>query len=665
LHPGAGLERIAVLLSFPMPHNGATINPLLQRHLIIPLMAWDIQKARDTYNIAYWGNGHFDINDRGHVVVRPDPGADRPPLDLYELTRQFAAHQLTLPVLVRFSGILHHRIDALAGAFARAMEMEGYAGRYTAVYPIKVNQQRSVVEALLAHGGERVGLEAGSKPELLAVLARSRPGGIVVCNGYKDREYIRLALIGRRLGHRVFIVVEKLSELELVIDEARNLKVSPLLGVRVRLASLGAGKWQNTGGEKSKFGLQAGEVLRVVERLRAVDMLPTLQMMHFHMGSQIANIQHIQAGMGEAARYYAELRALGVDIRCLNAGGGLGVDYEGTRSRSFCSMNYSVDEYAHNIVHAIKEICAERGLPHPDIVTESGRAMTAHHAVLITNVIEVEQAPGVGQQAQAGREEPQVIQDLARSLANVDQRPPLEIYHDAVHWLSEAQGMFAHGVLSLEQRARAEELYFAICRRVRERLQPGVRAHREVLDELNEKLADKFFCNFSLFQSIPDHWAIDQIFPVLPLHRLDEAPTRRAILQDITCDSDGRVDLYVDGEGVETSLPLHVPRAGEPYLLGIFMVGAYQEILGDMHNLFGDTDSVDVEPTVDGSYKLVQARRGDTVDSVLRYVHFDAEDLLAAYRTKITAAQGLSEVERRAYLAELQEGLAGYTYLED
>lgn len=628
-------------------------------------MTWTIQKARDTYNVAHWSNGYFDVNDRGHLTARPDPRAGHPGLDLYELTQQFSAHGLALPVLVRFSGILHHRIDALCGAFARAMETEGYQGRYTAVYPIKVNQQRSVVEALLAHGADRVGLEAGSKPELLAVLARSRPGGIVVCNGYKDREYIRLALIGTSLGHRVHIVVEKLSELELVIQEAKALGVAPLLGVRVRLSSLGAGKWQNTGGEKSKFGLQAAEVLRVVARLREAGMVEALQMMHFHMGSQIANIQHIQSGMREAARYYAELHAQGVRIRVLNAGGGLGVDYEGTRSRSFCSMNYSVDEYAHNIVHAIKEICIEHGLPHPDIVTESGRALTAHHAVLITNVIEVEQAPGTERLPPARSDEPQIIQDLGRGLASVGTRPPLEIYHDAVHWLNEAQGMFGHGVLSLEERARAEDLYFATCHAVRDRLQPSVRAHREVLDELNEKLADKFFLNFSLFQSIPDHWAIDQIFPVVPLHRLDEAPTRRGVLQDITCDSDGRVDLYVDGEGVETSLPLHAPRNGEPYVMGIFMVGAYQEILGDMHNLFGDTDSVNVETTDDGGYTLAQPRRGDTVDSVLRYVHFDAEDLLSAYRAKIDAAKHLSAEQRKTYLTVLQEGLSGYTYLED
>ena len=626
---------------------------------------WTIDSARATYNIAYWGNGYFDINDQGHVIARPDPQAPHPGIDLHTLAREFVSHDLTLPVLVRFSGILHHRIDELCAAFAKASDTDGYQGRYTAVYPIKVNQQRSVVEALLSHGADRVGLEAGSKPELLAVLALSRPNAVVVCNGYKDREYIRLALIGKQLGQRVHIVVEKLSEVEMVIEEARALDVTPLLGMRVRLASLGAGKWQNTGGDKSKFGLSAAEVLRVVARLREAGMLGALQMMHFHMGSQIANIQHIQTGMGEAVRYYAELQRQGATIRVLNVGGGLGVDYEGTRSRSFCSMNYSVEEYAHNIVHAIKDICDQQGLAHPDIVTESGRAMTAHHAVLITNVTDVEQAPGIDEPKPATKDEHQIIQDLWRSYSELAARPPLEVYHDAAHGLSEAQTMFTHGVLGLEQRARAEQLYFATCRKVRDRLQAGTRAHREALDELNEKLADKYFCNFSLFQSIPDHWAIDQIFPVLPLERLNEQPTRRAVLQDITCDSDGRVDLYVDGEGVEASLPLHAPRAGEPYLLGIFMVGAYQEILGDMHNLFGDTDSVQVEPTADGGYRLAEIRRGDTVDSVLRYVNYDAEDLLAAYRRKIGGATALNASQRQQYLAALSDGLSGYTYLED
>ncbi len=628
-------------------------------------MTWTIQRARDTYNIAHWSNGYFDIDARGELLCRPDPRQPLSSVSLPRLAREFAAHRLTLPVLVRFSGILGHRVGELCEAFDGAMRRDDYRGRYTAVYPIKVNQQKSVVDALLAHGGERLGLEAGSKPELLAVLARSRRDGIVVCNGYKDREFIRLALIGKQLGMRVHIVVEKLSELELVLAEARALGTAPLLGVRVRLASLGAGKWQNTGGEKSKFGLSAAEVLKVIERLRADNLLDSLQMMHFHMGSQIANIQHVQAGMKEAARYYAELRKLGAKVTVVNVGGGLGVDYEGTRSRSFCSMNYSVQEYAHNIVHALWEVCTRQQLPHPDIVSESGRALTAHHAVLITNVLDVEHPPAAEPPPPPEAGEPQVILDLWKGLRDIAARPPLEVYHDAAHWLNEAQTMFHHGVLTLGERARAESIYFATCRAVRARLQSGTRAHREALDELNEKLADKYFCNFSLFQSMPDHWAIDQVFPVLPLARLDEEPARRAVLQDITCDSDGRVGLYVDGAGIETSLPLHAPKDGEPYYLGIFLVGAYQEILGDMHNLFGDTDSVHVEATADGGYRLSQALRGDTVDSVLRFVHFAPEELLAAYRDKVGAADWLSPPERETCLNELAAGLEGYTYLED
>ena len=628
------------------------------------MLDWNIQKARDLYNIPHWSNGYFDVNARGNLVARPDPASAHPGIDLYELTKEFPRHDLKLPVLVRFSGILHHRVRELCHAFDGAIASNKYGGRYTAVYPIKVNQQRSVVDALLEHGGDRVGLEAGSKPELLAVLARSREGGIVVCNGYKDREFIRLALIGKALGHRVHIVVEKLSELEVVLAEAKDLGIEPLLGMRVRLSSIGVGKWQNTGGDKSKFGLTALEALRAVTLLREAGLLKSLQMLHCHMGSQIANVQHIQSGMREVARYFAELRANGADIRVVNVGGGLGVDYEGTRSRSFCSINYSVLEYADNVVHALAEICAEKNLPAPDIVTESGRAMTAHHAVLITNVLEYEQQPSRDAIAPARPEEPVIVRDLWRAYAEISNRSVIEAYHDAAYYLSQAHAMFTHGALTLEQRARAEQIYYAVCWKVRETLLPSAKAHREVLDELNEKLADKFFCNFSLFQSMPDHWAIDQIFPVVPLSRLNEPPTRRAVLEDITCDSDGRVDLYVNADGVDTTLPLHTPRASEPYLLGIFLVGAYQEILGDLHNLFGDTDSVHVEVLPDGTHRLTNPSRGDTVDSVLRFVHFDPEDLRAAYRQKVAAAVWLDAKHRESYLQELAAGLEGYTYLE-
>ncbi len=622
---------------------------------------WDIQQARELYNITHWGGGYFDISDDGTVVVHPDRDPDGPGVDLHRLARELADAGLALPVLVRFIDILHDRVESLCSAFHEAMRTDGYQGHYTAVYPIKVNQQRRVVEEILTRGGDRVGLEAGSKPELMAVLALAPVGSTVICNGYKDREYIRLALLGERLGLRVNIVMEKRSELELVVAETRALGIRPRLGLRVRLASVGAGKWQNTGGEKSKFGLTASQTLDVVERLRALDMLDCLELVHFHLGSQIPNVRDIRRGMREVARYYAELRALGAPIRCVDVGGGLGVDYEGTRSRSYCSINYSVSEYAWNVVHSLWEICEEHGLPHPDIISESGRALTAHHAVLLTNVIDHDRVDGVPPEPPQA-DDPLILQDLWRTLQD-HAGSPLERYHDAVHGLQEAQAMYTHGVLGLRQRARAEQYYQATCRRLLPQLSSAARNHRDVLDDLNEKLADKFFCNLSIFQSMPDVWAIDQVFPILPLARLDERPTARAVLQDLTCDSDGSIQHYVDGEGVESTLPLPPYREGEPYLLGIFLVGAYQEILGDMHNLFGDTNSVNVE-LQDGGYRLSGHRQGDTVDTVLRYVEFDRDSLMAGYRAKVADA-GLSAGERAAFLAELEAGLDGYTYLED
>ncbi len=624
---------------------------------------WSIEQARAGYNIAHWGEGYYDIDAQGHLCVFPQrDGNDA--IDLNQVIDRVHQDGLSLPVLLRFNGILHNRVDNLINAFSDAMQANDYKGRYTAVYPIKVNQQRSVVEELLHRGDERIGLEAGSKPELMAVLGMSRTGSMIVCNGYKDREYIRLALIGNALGHRVCIVIEKLSELKLVLEESKAIGVAPLLGLRVRLASLGSGKWQNSGGEKSKFGLSAAQVLHAVAWLRDHDMLDSFQMLHFHLGSQVANIRDIQRGAREVARFYAELRQLEVPLSLIDVGGGLAIDYEGTRSRSECSMNYSVAEYANNIVHTLWEVCSEYGLPHPDLISESGRALTAHHAVLVTNVTEVERAPDSGHENPPEDNDPHILHDLWQGLQSVDRRSALEVYHDAVHWLSEAQAMYTHGVLSLAQRARAEEYYFAICRRVLGLLQPGLRAHREAIDELHEKLADKYFCNFSLFQSLPDVWGIDQIFPIVPLQRLDEEPTRHAILQDLTCDSDGRIDRYVDSEGVESSLRVHDIKAGESYLLGFFLVGAYQEILGDMHNLFGDTDSVNVVQEADGSYRLEGAERGDTVGDLLRYVHFNPEDLMQAYRNKV-AASDLSEAQQQEYLEALSTGLEGYTYFEE
>ncbi len=625
---------------------------------------WTVDDAREVYNIDRWSGGHFDISPAGRIRARSLSDPDYPGIDLHALAGDLQTRGYGLPVLVRFNHILHERVDTLCNAFTTAIRDYNYQGRYTAVYPIKVNQQRGVVGEILGHGNSRVGLEAGSKPELMAVLALSRDGGTVVCNGYKDREYIRLALIGKQLGMDVYIVIEKLSELDLVIAEAAALGVRPQLGIRVRLASMGVGKWQDTGGEKSKFGLSAGQVLEALERLRAESLLDTVALLHCHLGSQVANIRDIQGGLKEVGRFFSELHRLGAKIRVVDVGGGLGVDYEGTASRRECSMNYSVQEYANNVVHYLWEVCTEKGLPQPHLFTESGRALTAHHAVLISNIIDHEQSPGGNALAPPAPDEPLILRNMYEVYKEVSRVTAVESYHDAAHWLAEAQGMYLHGVHSLEQRARAEHLYYGICRKVQPLLNLASRAHRELLDELNDKLAEKLFLNFSVFQSMPDVWAIDQIFPIMPLHRLNERPESRVLVQDLTCDSDGRIEHYVDSEGVESTLPLPSYHAGEPFLLGIFLLGAYQEILGDMHNLFGDTDAVNVELTAGGGYRLVEPEHGDTVADLLRYVHYEPETLLATYREKITRAD-LGKTRRDAFLAELEAGLQGYTYLED
>lgn len=627
--------------------------------------SWNIAHSRALYNLEHWSGGYFDINDAGELTMLPIPG--QPALSLYELAQSLPAQGLSLPVLVRFSNILHHRVESLCQAFAQAMQQENYHATYTAVYPIKVNQQHHVVKEILSSGSGRVGLEAGSKSELMAVLALTPlDSGIIICNGYKDREYIRLALIGQQLGLCPYLVIEKLSELVLIVEESRNLNVVPRLGLRVRLASIGKGKWLNTGGEKAKFGLSATQVLTVISQIKEINWLDSLQLMHFHIGSQVANVRDIQQALREAARYYAALRALGAPIQTVDVGGGLGIDYDGTRSRNDCSMNYSIQEYANNVIHEFWNICNTQNLPQPNIITESGRAMTAHHAVLITNINDVEYAPGEMQAVPATPEDPTIIKDLWEGLNNLSQRSVLEVYHDAIYWRSEVNSMFTHGVLSLSQRAHAEQLYYATCWQVRSLLlaSPYSRTYREVLDELNEKLADKYFGNFSLFQSCPDAWAIKQLFPMMPLHRLQERPERRARLQDLTCDSDGQFHNYVEGGGVDTSLPLHVWQPGEPYLLGIFLVGAYQEILGDMHNLFGDTCSVNVVINTDGSYQLVAPLEGDTVQNMLNYVNFDTSFLRNTYRKRLQGATHLTVEQRQAYLRELEAGLVGYTYLE-
>ena len=598
--------------------------------------AWSLDRARHTYSIPYWSEGYFDVDAHGRMVVRPR-GAGGPELALPEVVAKATGAGLKLPLLLRFSDILGDRLGKLQAAFGRAMKELDYQGGYTAVYPIKVNQHRGVAGELAAAGGEGFGLEAGSKPELMAVLGLARPGSLVICNGYKDREFIRLALIGRKLGLETFIVIEKPSELAMVIEEARALDVKPGLGVRLRLASLGAGKWQNSGGDKAKFGLSPRQVLDLVERLKAADMLDTLQLLHFHMGSQISNVRDIANGMREAVRYFVELTRLGCNVRFMDSGGGLGVDYEGTRSRGFCSINYGLDQYAHTLVQPLAEACAEEGITPPRMVTEAGRAMTAHHAVMVVNVSEVERAPE-GQVPRSDDDEPSVVRHLRETHAALGQRPALELFHEAQHHLAEGQALYALGQITLRHRARLDDLFYAIAHDVRERLTAQERSHRDVLDELNERLVDKYFVNFSVFESIPDVWAIDQVFPIVPIARLDEAPDRRGVIADLTCDSDGRIDSYVESESLDSSLPLHSPREGESYRLGIFMVGAYQETLGDIHNLFGDTDTANVELGEGGGYSVARQRKGDTTDVMLDYVGYDLNELRFAYKTKVDAA---------------------------
>ncbi len=621
---------------------------------------WNSASASEMYNVRHWGEGYFDVGPNGHLLVRPRRNESA--VDLYELARRLPAEGLDLPVLLRFNNILHDRVDALTGAFAAIIKELEYGGAYTAVYPIKVNQQRSVVEEIVRHGGDRVGLEAGSKPELAAVLGLAPPGSVIVCNGYKDRAYIRRALIGQKLGHKVYIVVEKLSELPLVIAESRILKVAPMIGLRVRLSSKFTSTQQNTGGEKAKFGLASPQVLEAVETLRAAGMLDTVRMVHFHLGSQVANVQDVSRGMREAARHYVELRAIGAPVEVVDVGGGLGVDYEGTRSRSYCSMNYSLNEYARTIVRTLQEVCSDARQPEPNLISESGRALTAHHAVLIAQVVDHETPPS-GELAEPAADAPAVLRELHGLLEAAAQRPPLECLHDAAGLFAEAQAQYTHGRLTLGQRAEAERAYYAVCRALQPRLDSSVRAHREALDELREKLAEKYFCNLSVFQSLPDVWGLDQVFPILPIHRLDEKPSVRATLCDLTCDSDGRIDHYVDRGGVETTLPAHPLKPGESYLLGFFMVGAYQEILGDMHNLFGDTNAVNVVLDDKGGWRLEGAEQGDRTDELLRYVHFAPEELTLAYRRKFAASTDIPANEKAALLAELEAGLTGYTYL--
>jgi arginine decarboxylase len=645
------------------------IAPVVER-VPAPEAPWTIADARALYNIEGWGAGYFDVNDQGHVVVRPDPDRPSVSVDLRDLARDLEEQGIQLPVLLRFSDILRSRVETLSERFATAMREFDYTGQYTTVYPIKVNQQRHVVEEIVRYGSAHgVGLECGSKPELQAVLGLVEgTEQLIVCNGYKDHEFMRLALMGQKLGHRVFIVLEQLSELDVLLEVADELGVTPTAGVRIKLASEGAGRWAQSGGEKSKFGLSSAELVKLIDRLSELGRLEIIKLIHFHLGSQITDIRFIKAGLAEVARFYAELRQMGVDITHVDVGGGLGVDYDGTTSTNNASVNYTLQEYANDIVYTIAEACRENELPMPHLISESGRALTAHHALLLVKVIDVE--------SQAARAIPELTDDdhsllheMYEDYRTIVERSPrprkvLEVFHDASFDKERARQYFNSGVLNLRQLATAELIWLATMNAIYPIVQRDPDTYADIARELQGTLVDRYFLNFSLFQSLPDSWAIDQLFPIMPIHRLNERPTRHGTLQDVTCDSDGKIDRFVGDKNGRPSLELHEFRDGDDYILGIFLTGAYQEILGDLHNLFGDTNAVHVMLTEDGRFEINDLVEGDTVTEVLNYVQFGAAQLLATFRRKVTAAKGLSREEANAFIADYVAGLEGYTYLE-
>jgi arginine decarboxylase len=629
---------------------------------------WKIQDALETYGVRHWGKGYFGINKSGHVIVMPEKRTDES-IDLKELVDQLREQGIEPPILLRFTDILRHRVGEIHDAFAQAIKEFEYNGAYCCIYPIKVNQQKQVVEEILDVGKPfGFGLEAGSKPELLAVLALTNGETPVICNGFKDDEFIKMAMFARKIGKQVIPVVEKFTELEAILRHAEELKVRPVLGVRVKLAARGAGRWRSSAGFRSKFGLTLTEVLEAVEYLKQRDMADCLQLVHFHLGSQITNIRSIKNALTEAARVYAELHRVGAGVCYLDVGGGLGIDYDGSQTDFESSVNYTLQEYANDVVFRIKSVCEEAGVPHPTIISESGRAVVAYHSMLVFDVLGVSNFDRYQVPPDVPLDAPQQISDLLAIHRDLKKKNILESYHDSVQAVDEALNMFNLGSLTLEMRALVERLFWAVCGKLL-KIVRQMEYIPEELEGLEALLSDTYFCNFSLFQSMPDSWAIKQLFPVMPLHRLNEIPTRRAVLGDITCDSDGKIDQFIDLRDVRNTLQLHT-YDGRPYYLGAFLLGAYQEILGDLHNLFGDTNAVHVSLTDEGEVDIdkFEVVKGDTVRKVLAYVQYSAEDLTARLRKDVERAVRsgkISNMESKQFLRFYEAGLDGYTYLEE
>ncbi|WP_315510551.1 biosynthetic arginine decarboxylase [Hoylesella nanceiensis] len=627
---------------------------------------WTIEDSKELYNINGWGVSYFGINEDGNVYV--SPSKDQTRIDLKEVMNELALRDVTTPVLLRFPDILDNRIEQTASCFQKAKEEYDYKAENFIIYPIKVNQMQPVVEEIISHGRKfNLGLEAGSKPELHAVIAvQCQSDSLIICNGYKDQSYIELALLAQKMGKRIFIVIEKLNELEIIAKAAKKLNVKPNLGIRIKLASSGSGKWEESGGDASKFGLTSSELLEALRILDEKGLHNCLRLIHFHIGSQITKIRRIQTALREAAQFYINLHKMGYNVDFVDCGGGLGVDYDGTRSPSSeSSVNYTIQEYVNDCVYTFVDAANKNNIQHPNIITESGRSLAAHHSVLVIDVLETASLPRMSEEFEPTETDHQLVKDLYEIWDNLNPRSILEDWHDAEQIREEALDLFAHGIVDLKTRAEIEGMYWSICREINT-LTKQLKHVPEELRKMDKLLADKYFCNFSLFQSLPDSWAIDQLFPILPIQRLDERPTRNATLQDITCDSDGKIANFVTNRHISHVLPVHQLKKTEQYYLGVFLVGAYQEILGDMHNLFGDTNAVHIS-VKDGRYHIDQIIDGETVEEVLDYVQYNPKKLvrqLEIWVAKSVKAGKISLEEGKEFLSNYRSGLYGYTYLE-
>ena len=627
---------------------------------------WTVDDSKELYNMVGWGTSYFGINDKGDVYVTPCK--DNTQIDIRDVMDELALRDITPPVLLRFPDILDNRIEKTSSCFEKAAKAYDYQGESFVIYPIKVNQMQPVVEEIISHGRKfNLGLEAGSKPELHAVIAvQCQSDSLIICNGYKDQSYIELALLAQKMGKRIFIVVEKLNEIDIISKAAKKLGVRPNLGVRIKLASSGSGKWEESGGDASKFGLTSSELLAALEKLEKLNMKDCLKLIHFHIGSQITKIRRIQTALREASQFYIQLHKMGYDVEFVDCGGGLGVDYDGTRSsNSESSVNYSIQEYVNDCLYTFVEAANANGIHHPNLITESGRSLSAHHSVLVIDVLETASLPEMNEEFEPENGAHKLVKDLYEIWDNLNPRSMMEDWHDAEQIREEALDLFSHGMVDLQTRAEIERMYWSVCREINS-MAKTLKHQPEELKKLDKLLADKYFCNFSLFQSLPDSWAIDQLFPIVPLQRLNERPTRSATIQDITCDSDGKIANFVTNRNISHILPVHTVRKNEPYYLGVFLVGAYQEILGDMHNLFGDTNAVHIS-VKDGKYSIDQIFDGETVEEVLSYVQDKPKERdrqRERWVTKRVKKDKNSLEEGKEFLSNYRSGLYGYTYLE-